>query len=235
MSIMKRITTAILCASMAIAAWAGTPTIDGSFDGESVWGTPVATNSTPGFVEAGATATDLYVTDDANYVYFGAAVTGLDEVMYFGFAIDCRLGGANSQEPGQQKINFAFPVGGGFDEPDVVVRGNCTEVEESQIFNIHQWNGFFWTTTQVGPSEVRPSPSNGFIECRVAKTVLSMRASKQGRVQFYLSGNDSGHGLFTSVPYDMPCEEWFPDSPQLLTNPAQPVSLPVHVSAFTLE
>lgn len=83
----------VITASVAVA---GTPTIDGTFDGVGVWGSPIATNSTPGF--AGATATALYLTDDANYVYFGASVTGLQSWMTYGFAIDARAGGSNGPE-----------------------------------------------------------------------------------------------------------------------------------------
>ncbi len=230
---LKDITVAALCAGMATVAWAGTPTIDGSFDGTSVWGTAVATNSNPGFSGAGATATALYVTDDATYVYFGAEVTGLASWQSFGFAIDSRSGGGNTQETWGRQINFAFPVSPSLDEPDVVVRGNCN----NSWIELHQWSGSTWTGfgTNIGTSEANSSPSNGFIECRVAKSVLNMRASKQGQVEFYLTGDQNSHGLFTSVPYDTPCAEWNPSTPQQLTSPAQPVNLPVHVSAFSLE
>jgi hypothetical protein len=232
---MKKV--ALLSAACGLAsalAFGGTPTIDGTFDGVLVWGIPVATNSNPGFSGAGATAIALYVTDDANYVYFGAQVTGLAGWMSYGFAIDARTGGANVQEPWQRQINFNFSVGGGFDAPEFVIRGNAN----NSWCERREWNGSSWTgggTNIIPAGDASANTTTGFIEARIAKSTLNMRTSKQGRVEFYLSGDNNSHGLFTSVPYDTPCNEWNPSTPQSLTNPAAPLNLPVSLSAFTIE
>ncbi|RMH30642.1 MAG: hypothetical protein D6691_01010 [Candidatus Hydrogenedentota bacterium] len=230
---MKRLLSVIAISAVSAGIYAGTPTIDGTFDGVSVWGPAVATNSNPGFSGAGATATDLYVTDDASYVYFGAQISGLAGWMSFGFAIDSQSGGGNTQETWGRQINFNFPTNSVGDAPDVVIRGNCNNSWIEQ----HTWNGSTWQGfgTNIGTSEANSNPSTGWIECRVAKSVLNMRASKQGQVEFYLTGDQNAHGLFTSVPYDTPCAEWNPSSPQVLSNPSGPVNLPVALSAFTLE
>ncbi|MCX7626364.1 MAG: hypothetical protein N2Z21_09165 [Candidatus Sumerlaeaceae bacterium] len=232
---MRKLTLcATICAVASSLAFGGTPTIDGTFDGESVWGSAVATNSNPGFSGAGATATALYVTDDSNYVYFGAQVSGLAGWMSFGFAIDARSGGSNSQDTWARQINFAFPSAGDFDAPEFVVRGNVNNSWTER----HEWTGSSWTGfgTNINLSgDAAANASNGFVECRIAKSVLNMRSSKQGRVEFYLSGDQNAHGLFTSVPYDTPCTDWNPSTPQQLTNPASPVMLPVSLSSFAVE
>jgi hypothetical protein len=231
---MKKV--ALLSAACGLAsalAFGGTPTIDGTFDGVSVWGNPVATNSNPGFSGAGATATALYVTDDANYVYFGAEVTGLAGWMSYGFAIDARTGGANSQDTWARQINYNFSVGGGFDEPEFVIRGNADNSWCERHEYVSGWTGF--GTNIIPNGDASASTTNGFIEARIAKSTLNMRTSKQGQVEFYLTGDENYHGLFTSVPYDTPCAEWNPPTPQSLSNPAVPVNLPVGLSAFTIE
>lgn len=223
---------ATVCAVASSVAFAGTPTIDGTFDGVSVWGSAVGTNSSPGW--AGVTATDLYVTDDSNYVYFGAQVSGLQSWMSFGFAIDARSGGANSQDTWARQINYAFSSVGDFDAPEFVVRGNA----DNSWTERHEWNGSSWTGfgTNINTSgDAAVNVSNGFVECRIAKSILNMRSSKQGRVEFYVSGDQNSHGLFSSVPYDTPCDTWNPPTPQQLTNPASPVNLPVSLSSFAIE
>lgn len=219
----------VITASVAVA---GTPTIDGTFDGAGVWGSPIATNSTPGF--SGTTATALYVTDDANYVYFGASVTGLQSWMSYGFAIDARAGGSNGLETWGRQINYNFSSVGDYDAPEFVIRGNVNNGWAER----HEWNGSAWTgfSTNIIPSgDASASDTNGFVEARISKSILNMRSSKLGRVEFYLTGDQNSHGLFTSVPYDTPCAEWNPPTPQELTNPAAGVNLPVALSAFTLE
>ncbi|MGC8741007.1 MAG: hypothetical protein ACP5UB_06070 [Candidatus Sumerlaeaceae bacterium] len=233
---MKRFTlVAGILAMTAGVALAGTPTIDGSFDGESVWGPAIATNSTPGFSDAGTTATALYVTDDANYVYFGASVTGLGTWMTYGFVIDARAGGTNSQDTWSRQILYAFSSATGFDEPEFDIRGKA----DNEWAERHEWDGSSWQgfgTNIITAGDAAASDSNGFIECRIAKSVLNMRSSKQGRVEFFLTGDHNEHGLFTSVPYDTPCTAWDnTGNPQSLTNPASSVSLPVSLSSFTIE
>ncbi len=231
----SRFSIAVSCLAAVSLSWAGTPTIDGNFDGESVWGTSVASNSTPGW--AGTEAQELYVTSDANYVYFGALVQGVQNWMSYGFAIDCKNGGGNTQEPWMRQINFNFPLGSGVDQPDFVVRG----LADNGWRELRSWNGTDWSSgagTDIGASEAYAGNiilDFYFIECRVAKSVLSMRSSKVGQVEFFLTGDLNSHGLFTSVPYDTPAAEWNPSSLQSLSNPAAPVMLPVHVSRFIVE
>jgi hypothetical protein len=223
-------TSLLLVGGLALG---GTPTIDGTFDGVSVWGDAVTTNSNPGFSDAGATATALYVTDDSSYVYLGAAVTGLGSWMSFGFVVDAKTGGSNSQDTWGRQIDYAFPSVGDFDAPELDIRGNCNNGwAERHVWDGSQWTGF---GTDITTSEYNCSPTNGWIECRIPKSVLNMRATKEIRVEFFLTGDSNAHGLFTSVPYDTPCDTWSPSSHQTLTNPVSGVTVPVAVSAFSLE
>jgi hypothetical protein len=229
----KVVSLAAVCGIAASISFAGTPTIDGTFDGTSVWGSAVATNSTAGF--GGVTATALYVTDDADYVYFGASVTGLQSWMNYGFAIDSKSGGGNTPEPWGRQITFAFPTAGDLDAPDFCVRANF---EDGNWRELRQWNGTDWGTgggVDITTSEASLPSTNGFCECRIAKSTLNMRASKQGQVEFFVTGNQDAHGLFCSVPYDAPDTDWEQSSPNLLSNPATSVALPVSLSSFTIE
>jgi hypothetical protein len=220
------------CGLVSGLAFGGTPTLDGTFDGTSVWGDPVSTSSTTGF--AGVTATALYVTTDTQYVYFGAQVSGLQNWMSYGFAIDARSGGANVQEPWQRQINFQFPISGDFDAPEQVIRGNCNNGwRELRVWNsgTSSWDG---GGTDIGSSEAYAG--SDFIEARIARSTLNMRSSKLGQVEFYVTGNSNSHGLFSSVPYNTPCAEWDPPTRQTLTFSNTPlINLPVSLSVFTIE
>ncbi|NLF43886.1 MAG: hypothetical protein GX587_14430, partial [Bacteroidales bacterium] len=57
-------------------SYAGSPVLNGVFDTEEGWGTPIASDPSVGW--AGAFAQNLYVTSDENYIYFGAKVTASD-------------------------------------------------------------------------------------------------------------------------------------------------------------
>ena len=69
---MKKLFT-ILFFLLSISAYSQ-PVMDGTFDGEAVWGAPKAiANDTAGWFSAHAKK--FYVTADANYLYLGAEVT----------------------------------------------------------------------------------------------------------------------------------------------------------------
>jgi hypothetical protein len=206
------------------ASLAATPTIDGVFDGAGVWGTPFATNATPGW--AGMTAANLYVTSDTAYAYFGCEVNGMGTWQSYGFAIDSitTAGTPNgTQEPWTRQINLNFPA-------DFVVRGNCDDGWRE----LRTWNGSGWDGggTDIGSSEARCVVANNWIECRVSRTTLGIPSFFDLYVEFFGTGDQSAHGTFTSCPTDQICTAWNQSPANTLSNP---VFAPVALSAFTIE
>ena len=89
---MKKLFT-ILFVLLSISAYSQ-PVMDGTFEGETVWGSPKATaNDTAGW--ALAHAKKFYVTSDANYVYFGAQITA-SPWMAWAFIINTQTAGSSS-------------------------------------------------------------------------------------------------------------------------------------------
>lgn len=76
------------------------PVMDGNYDPNEGWGEAVASNPDEGW--AGANAINLYVTSDANYIYFGAELQAA-AWQSWGFAIN------HSQEGGISSDVWALP------------------------------------------------------------------------------------------------------------------------------
>lgn len=69
------------------------PVIDGTFDGETVWGPPVSTaDLSPGW--ANANAKKFYVLEMGAYVYMGAEITA-SSWMNWAFTIHSKAGGGD--------------------------------------------------------------------------------------------------------------------------------------------
>jgi hypothetical protein len=213
---------------------AGTPVIDGTFDGEPVWGAPIGTgDGVAGWNNSNARK--LYLTFDNNYVYFGAECRS-DNWQQFIFAINTKVGG-NGEDPWGRTITYNHS-----NKPDYLVRGNVDGDFYSQI---QVWDGSAWqgTTTNINPDKTEMKGSfngarEGFIEIRVPKATLGGATSLD--VQFIITGNNggsaSGHGCFDAIPNDNNGTDWnAPGNATTVTNYVANVVLPANLGAFAGE
>jgi len=197
-------------------------TMDGVFDGEERWGPPVSVSDmTAGW--AGANAQKLYVTYDDNYLYVGAEVT-MDSWMRWVFILNTKSGGAGQDSWGQ---NVYY---GHSNLPDFSVRkGNSTSVAQ---FNA--WDGSAWSYDDATLTENRwYKQGSSFIEFRLSHSMIGN--ALLGDLQFYVVGNNAGHGAFDCIPDDDNSTAWDgdPGARSDLVNYATAISLPVELSSFT--
>jgi hypothetical protein len=175
------------------------PVMDGSFDGEAIWGTPVAiADGSAGW--ASANAKKLYVVENGPYIYFGADITASDW-MVWAFLVNTKSGGG-STESWSRSIDYNHS-----EAPDYVLRGSFGAYAE-----YHSWNGSGWSGvgTSISSSEfgenIDGTDQNGWVECRVLKS--SLGSVSTGDVQFYITGNNNDHGTFDAVPDDENSTSW---------------------------
>ena len=84
---MKHVLTPLLFL-LLIPLWGmAQPTIDGTFDGTTQWGSPLATDGDGSWTTCDLD--DLYVTADETYVYFGVTFTTMQDFLSFGFTRLC--------------------------------------------------------------------------------------------------------------------------------------------------
>ena len=235
---MKRKFT-LLSSFIALSAtlWAGTPVIDGTFDGEAVWGAPVGTgDGNPGWSDANAKK--LYVTYDNDYVYFGAEFASQNWQQFI-FVVNTKTGGSSTDAWGRTiTYNHA-------DRPDFLLRG---DLMKTNYMEFHIWDGAAWTNTGINQNasgtnakgisgEPGGAPS-GFIEIRILKTTLGNPDKLD--VQFIIGGNNggeaSGHGCFDAIPNDNNGTSWnSPGNATTVSNYVSNVILPAHLGAFAGE
>lgn len=200
----------LLSTSLLVSAalMAGTPTMDGNFDGEATWGAPIGVgDGVEGW--SGANARRLYVTMDANFVYFGAACRA-DGWQQFVFAVNTKTGG-NGTDSWGRTITYNHS-----NLPDFLFRG---DIAGSNYAEYHVWNGTAWTglgsNINGAGTEVKGAFNNdtreGFIEIRVPKATLGDAVAID--VQFIITGNNSdeqqrGHGSFDAIPNDNNTSAW---------------------------
>ena len=216
---MKKLFT-ILFVLLSISAYSQ-PVMDGTFDGEGVWGAPKATaDGTAGW--AGTNAKKLYVTFDVNYVYLGAEVTSSDW-MAWAFIINTQTAGATS-DSWSRNITYNHS-----NKPDYDARGTFGGYAE-----IHTWNGSSWTgysglaASEFGEN-ITGSDQNGWVEIRVPQSTLGSPLVSD--VEFYITGNNNEHGSFDACPNDDNATGW--SDPTTLSNYAPDIPLPVELSSFT--
>lgn len=175
------------------------PVIDGTFDGETVWGSPVATaDLTPGW--ANANAKKLYVTQQGNYVYLGAEVTA-STWMNWVFTLHSKAGGGGS-DSWSRSIDYTNA-----NKIDYIFRGHFNGYAE-----FHTWNGSSWSG--VGSSaantefaeNITGTDQNGWVEVRILKSALGTPALAD--IQFYITGDQNPHGSFDAVPNDDNATSW---------------------------
>ena len=230
---MKKKFTLLLTALYLVAvSFAGTPILDGSFDGTGVWGTPVGTaDGIAGWSDANAKK--LYVTTDANFVYFGAECNAQNWQQYI-IAINTKAGGGTNDPWGRTIIyNHA-------NKPDFLLRG---DIAGSNYSERHIWNGTEWTgmgtNINAGAAEVKGvfnASNEGFIELRVPREVFG--TSDVSDVQFIIGGNnggvDNGHGCFDAIPNDNNGTAWgAPGNATSLSNYITNVLLPANLGTFS--
>lgn len=228
----------ILFGMLAISPVFSQPVIDGVFDGETVWGPPVATaDLAPGW--ANANAKKLYVVEQGTYVYLGAEITA-STWMNWAFTLHTSAGGGG-YDSWSRSIDYTNT-----NKIDYIVRGHFNGYAE-----FHTWNGSGWSglgsalaSTEFGEN-ITGSDQNGWIEVRILKSSIMTPASAD--LQFYITGDQNAHGSFDAVPNDDNSTSWNQSAnrspldnhitnismgggPVVVVNP----TLPTETSSFTL-
>jgi hypothetical protein len=223
---MKKIFT-LLSFVASTATFAGTPTINGVYSPSEGWGTEVALgNGTTGWDIANAKK--LYVTSDANYVYFGAECTAASWQQFI-FAVNTKSGGSATDSWGRQ-ITYNHT-----NKPDFLFRG---DIAGGNYAEYHVWSGTAWTGTgtnvNAGGTEVKGTfdgSNNGFIEIRVPRSIIGFGLLCD--VQFIIGGNANDHGCFDAIPNDNNSAGWNPpQSTTSLSNYVTNVTMPATLGYF---
>lgn len=230
--IMKKIFTLLFSSALFSFSQAGTPVINGVYDGAEGWGTPVYTgDGIAGWADANAKK--LYVTFDDNYIYFGAEIRA-ESWQQFIIALNTKAGGSSTDAWGRTiAYNHSNP-------PDFLFRGDAGNDNYTEF---HIWDGAAWTETGINRNgagtEVKATydgSRNGFIEIRVPRSVVGDVTT--GDVQFIIGGNsggpDSGHGNFDSMPEDNVGTAWSaPGNFTSVSNYVTNITLPIRLASFT--
>jgi len=175
------------------------PTIDGTFDGISIWGSPVAVADTAAGWD-NARAQKLYTTEDDCYLYLGAEVTA-STWMNWAFILNTTSGGG-STDSWSRSIDYLHS-----DTPDYIFRGHFDSYAE-----FHSWNGSGWSGigNAMGSSEfaenITSALQSGWVEVRIRKSDLNYPTA--GDVQFYITGDKNEHGSFDAIPDDDNAISW---------------------------
>lgn len=195
------LTIIILLTTTSIAQ----PIIDGTFDGENVWGTPYASgNGSAGWDNANAKS--LYLVEDQNYIYLGVELVSSDWKSW-AFIFNTTNGGSSS---GAWTRNIAY---GHSELPDYEIRGSFDGWSQSYSWNdtSSSWGdaiqllGNGTDTGDVGEN-ITPTNTDGWLEIRVSKSDLGNPSNLD--FQFYISGNNDNHGSFDSIPEDDFANDW---------------------------
>jgi hypothetical protein len=223
----KKFTLLAFCLFTCSVSFGGTPVIDGTFDGEGVWGAPVGTgDGLAGW--ANANARKIYVTSDDTYVYFGAECRA-DDWMQFIFVVNTKPGGSSTDSWGRL-ITYNHT-----NRPDFLLRG---DIGKSNYAEYHAWNGTAWTNTGTninsGGTEVKSSfdaAREGFVEIRVLRTFLENASIYD--IQFIIGGDNNTHGCFDAIPNDNNGTSWDPPgNATTVSNYVSNVVLPATLGFF---
>ncbi len=199
---MKNFTFLSACLLAGNLLFAGTPVIDGIFDGTNVWGNESGSgDGVDGW--ANANARKLYVTYDDNYVYFGVTCKA-EEWQSFVFAVNTKSGGSSMDSWGRL-ITYNH-----FNKPDFLLRG---DIRKSNYAEFHSWNGASWSgllnNVNAGGTEVKSvfdGSNEGFLELRISRSVIDYPMF--GDIQFIITGNENTHGNFDAIPNDQTMTGW---------------------------
>ncbi len=171
------------------------PMMDGKFEGTGIWGAPFAVADTIIGWDS-AQVKNIYVTEDAQYYYFGADVRA-NTPMDWAFLIMSKYGGGSS-ESWSRNIVYAHR-----DLPDYILRGNFGGYAELHSRDFAWWNG---TGSPLNSSEFAENISqdtliqDGWVEGRVLKSSLGNPTGFG--LQFYLTGSQNGNATFDACPDD---------------------------------
>jgi hypothetical protein len=187
-----------------------TPGMDGSFDGDSVWGSAYEiADGLAGW--AGANAKALYLVQDEDYLYLGAEVEA-DSWQAWAFIINTTSGGGTF-DSWSRSIDYAHT-----DAPDYIFRGTFGGYAE-----FHTWAGAAWTG-YFGQPASEYGVSTTWVEARILKSEIGNPENVQ--VQFYITGDNNDHGSFDAVPDDNNAMSWNESGNRTqLSNYAQPYLL----------
>ena len=176
------------------------PVMDGNFDGEGVWGPPLAVADTVMGWDT-SQVQRLYVTSDSQYFYFGAKVIARNW-MDWCFLINTKSGGGTA-DSWLRSIVYAQP-----DPPDYILRGTFTNYAE-----FHTWTGSAWSgvgsrlpLTETAQNITSSSPQSGWAEGRILRSVIGNPAVFG--VQVFLTGNQNVHATFDACPDDQNTNVW---------------------------
>ncbi len=196
---MRLMTIFTMIFSLVLAVFAGTPVMDGLFDGEDVWGSPAyIADGVAGW--AGANAKKIYITDDANYIYFGAEVSAA-QWMSWCFIVNTKDGGGN-YDSWQRAIDYAHP-----NLPDYAPRGTFGGYAELNYWDGSEWQGYVGLeSTEFADTITVNDVVDGWVEIRIPKD--SMGTPNYGDVQFYITGDHNEHGNFDACPDDDNATAW---------------------------
>jgi hypothetical protein len=199
---MKRNFTLLTLLFAVTFSFAGTPTIDGVFDGTGVWGSNLGGTDLgvgwPGYSETpvgtNADAKAIYITSDANYIYFGASMV-CGSWMKVGFVINTVLNQGGLKDPWNHGINYVHAQ-----KPDHVIEIDLGGNMGAGYAEMRSWTGVdFATVTAIGATDLGKMDAS-FVEVRIAKSALGNPTNVQA--QFFISGNtDHEHGVFDAIPY----------------------------------
>ncbi len=184
---------------LALGDLSAQPIMDGSFDGEAIWGTPIAIG-TDNAEWAGAKAKKLYFTSCGDYAYFGAEVTASDWMNWV-FIINNTPGGGTI-ESWSRSIDYNHTAA-----PDFILRGHFNSYAE-----YHSWDGSVWTGLGIATNQndfgenIIGANQDGWVECRVLKSQLGNVSI--GDIQFYITGNNNNHGTFDAIPDEQNATSW---------------------------
>jgi hypothetical protein len=210
--------------------FAGTPVIDGVFDGTGVWGNEVGSgDGNAGW--AGANARRLYITYDDNYVYLGASCNA-QTWHSFVFAVNTKPNGSSTDSWGRL-ITYNH-----FNKPDFLFRG---DVRNSNYAEFHSWNGSSWNglgnNVNAGGTEVKGTfnaGNEGFLELRISRSLISYPLN--GDVQFIMTGDNNTHGNFDAIPNDQTMNSWdAPGNATSVSNYIGFIPLPANLGIFAGE
>lgn len=169
-----------------------TPTLDGTFDGLSVWGSPIAMgDGNVGW--SNAEAKNLYTTRDNNYLYLGAELSA-ESWQECGFAINSQVGGDSSEVWGRS-IKYSNA-----NLPDHVVKVTFGNYAERR-----SWDGSAWVQN-VLPAADFAENETAFVEVRVS--LADLGNPTQVDVQFYITGDNADHATFDALPTDQVTTAW---------------------------
>ncbi|MEM1326314.1 MAG: alpha-amylase family glycosyl hydrolase [Bacteroidota bacterium] len=202
---MTRRSTPFVCLCLGIfflttSLFAQSPTIDGTFDGTAVWGTPIGSGTSNG-EWANAEANNLYLAEDACYLYLAAEVNAA-QWMNWVFALNTTTGGGTT-DTWSRSIDYLHS-----DTPDIIFRGHFDNYAQ-----FHTWNGSSWdgigpamATTEFAENIVGNTVQSGYVEVRIPKTDLNGATNID--VQFYITGDNNDHGSFDAIPDDDNATSW---------------------------